>query len=82
MARVTGIISNRFSGFPQLAGELSLKGNTLGLAGRHLLGLEKPGKYGLLLTSAGEVTIVPLPPRGGIFDFQARDNPQSLLTTV
>jgi hypothetical protein len=54
----------------------------LGLATCHLLGLEKPRKYGLLLTSASEVTIVPLPPRGGIFDFQARDNPRSLLTTV
>ncbi|PZP48701.1 MAG: hypothetical protein DI595_15295 [Agrobacterium fabrum] len=82
MARVAGIIWNRFSGFPQLAGELSLKGNTLGLAGLHLLVLEKAGKCGLLLTSAGEVTIVPLPPQGGIFDFQARDNPESLLTTV
>ncbi|CUX31190.1 conserved hypothetical protein [Agrobacterium genomosp. 13 str. CFBP 6927] len=82
MARVGGIIWNRFSGFPQLAGELSLKGNTLGLIGRRILGLEKPGKCGLLLTSANEVTIVPLPPQGGIFDFQARDNPRGLLTTV
>ncbi|AQS62746.1 hypothetical protein B0909_11315 [Rhizobium rhizogenes] len=82
MARVAGIIWNRFSGFPQLAGELSLKGNTLGLGCGHILMLEKPGKRGLLLTSASEVTIVPLPPQGGIFDFQARDNPRSLLTTV
>ncbi|AAK86240.1 hypothetical protein F3P66_12375 [Agrobacterium fabrum] len=82
MARVGGIIWNRFSGFPQLAGELSLKGNTLGLESFHLLLLETPGKCGLLLTSAGELTIVPVPPQGGIFDFQARDNPQSLLTTV
>ncbi|KAA3502757.1 hypothetical protein DXM27_07260 [Rhizobium rhizogenes] len=82
MARVAGIIWNRFSGFPQLAGVLSQKGNTLGLSGGCLLVLEKPGKRGLLLTSANELTIVPLPPRGGIFDFQARDNPASLLTTL
>ncbi|QCL98773.1 hypothetical protein CFBP6624_00530 [Agrobacterium tumefaciens] len=82
MARVAGIIWNRFSGFPQLAGALSLKGNTLGLLRWRLLVLEKPGKRGLLLTSANEVTIVPLPPRGGIFDFQARDNLASLLTTL
>ncbi|ADY63404.1 hypothetical protein AGROH133_03708 [Agrobacterium tumefaciens] len=44
MARVAGIIWNRFSGFPQLAGVLSLKGNTLGLARRRILVLEKPGK--------------------------------------
>ena len=82
MARVGGIIWNRFSGFPQLAGELSLKGNTLGLIRHRLLVLETPGKCGLLLTSAGEVTIVPVPPQGGIFDFQAGDNLASLLTTV
>jgi hypothetical protein len=82
VARVAGIIWNRFSGFPQLAAILSLKGNTLGLVRHGIQVLEKPGKRGLLLTSANEVTIVPLPPQGGIFDFQARDNPASLLTTV
>ncbi|EGL66484.1 hypothetical protein AGRO_0804 [Agrobacterium sp. ATCC 31749] len=54
----------------------------MGLESFHLLLLETPGKCGLLLTSAGELTIVPVPPQGGIFDFQARDNLASLLTTV